>query len=898
MKSPALVVIILIIVIGTAALIWMWNFGVVTTWSNNLPAPANISQGIFQSSTYTINVSANENLTKPSNINSVVQHPVTWKIQNTPGYLQPDVEPYKSDLHNIMIKANSTKDPSTFYTALAYQITGNTDYANKSIEYLLKYATPNASSSSVGSYAQAYDLIYQTKNVNSTLNDTVDATIRHNIAVLADKSYKITRDHQPSTLQACAPDDYYLGGEGGYFNIAIAGLVLADYNGELPYGTTPAMWEAVGEDGLFTNDPVGTYISRNGMLWCTNDATGNKKGFLDYGYTGYYDTKMFTWFNIYQNAKGHSIFQDYPGWEGVVMGDVWSNLPNRYSDNTHAASIMYRTNVRYMFATLDQTNRSALMWHYNLMNANRLAGLYPWASNPTSDSVGNRYLMEYNFSNETASPPAKLNTLDGIFNFIRSDWSDRAEWLEFVVWNYPNGMGQGRTSEIDANQLAITYYSHGDLLVAPQSDVKYINGGSISYYNEILENDFMFGRYFAEPYNYPREWLIRNTSNHHGLGFNMTLRSMYKATASHDITPALSNLAIDNNFMTAKSGNVTITIYHEVYDSRQANITLASPISYSRTILFPKDYMTIVDRAKSAITYDYATGWMLTSLGINRSQNSPLPAGKIPYIEPDETGNVNGTMKIEGNYYDWYNNYDAGVESEPVQGNTVTWDTTNLYGNNVNLTIFSVPRTNISFQKQGIRLGTSQDERQNVYAPRVYFIQPENETLYSITVLLTKYANESARTPSEIPVVGIGSALRVNTSSGSQKDYIYTGTGTSSFDTFQTDADTAFIRKTDKAHITDYTLINCTFFKDIDAFKFVSSTRLSAISFNSSSGKSYANIFGNGGTTDLYFYNVSPAPTYVKRDGVDWSGNWGMTDATTLHITSPLNDHYFEFDSG
>jgi hypothetical protein len=768
-----------------------------------------------------------------------VRHPVAWKIQNTPGFRQPTIEPYKSDLKAILQKANSTSKPSAYYQAFAYQITGNTNYANKSVARLLAITAVRGNSASIEPIAVAYDWLYQTKNVNSTLNNSVDAILRRNISVLADRQYKIIRDHEPASQWTCAPDDYYLGSSQGapYPSLATAGVIMADYRDPLPYNTTPAMWEDAGEGSLFTFDPIGTRISRPGMLYCTNDynyGLGNAKGFLDYGYTAYYDTDLFRWFNVYQNAKGQSIFQKYPGWEGIITGDVWSNLPNRMGDNTHDSSLMYRSNLRYALALLDKTNRSNVLWHRQQWAATK--GLYPLVNDPTTRRIGDNYLMAYNFSNETPfQPPQQLNTLRGFYNVIRSDWSDRADWLSFIIWNYPNGMGQFRTSAIDTNQLAIQYYSHGDFLIPAQSDVKYLQAPANSYYGEILENGLMFGRYFAEPAYWDREWFGKTL----GHGTNTTLRTMQKAKINGDQTPALSDLTIDNDVMTAKRGTVNISKYHEEVDGKnKANdyvARLAVPISYSRTILYPKDYFVIVDRASSATTYDWSTPYFLGSLNVVRSKKCAMAV--LSCISPENAGHVNGILSIGGKNRDWLAP-DAGVESEPVMANYITWDTTNLYNEKVNLKLFTVPKSNITYQKMGIRLGTKGDSPGNMYAPRIYINTPQKNTLYRISVLLTKYDYETAKIPAELAVSGTGSAMQIKELKGDKTDYIYTGTGTSSFSTFQTDADTVFIRKSGNT-LTDFTLINATFIKDNNTVKFRSITRVPAVSYNSSLGLLY-----------------------------------------------------------
>jgi hypothetical protein len=898
MKHGIWVVIILLIVVSAVSLL-AWNFEIFSKLSDMKQTQIDTPLGIFPVSTNAPHNIANEPLTKPNYIPTPVRHPVTWNIQKSPGYLQPEIKPYKSAISSIMKKANtslqelSPDSEDALYLGLVYQITGDTRYANKTVQTLLIRGADLNQSPNLYYLVEGYDFIYQTKNVNSTLDDTNDTLIRDSLGILSDFRYKQIRDYNKATVPQCAIDDYYL--KGPYESVATAGLVLSDYVNE-SLETNPALWERLGGDALFVYDNISTNTCSKGMLWAGYDYNyrmGNVKGFYDYGYTGYYDIYLTRWFNIYSNAHGHSIFQDYPGWEGIYTGDVWGNLPNRVSSNMdHSMSLHFRHTPQFALNLLNATDRSNVMWHLNTRARDVAAGLIPQSGDPSGNSDIDIYLMLYNFSNETPSPPTRLNTLWGVYNVIRSDWSNRADWLQFTVWNSTQ-IGSLRTESKDANQLAIEYYSHGDFLVPNQGDVKQIAGPASTYSREIITNSLKIGDHFAR-------YASASTDNAGHPVTNLTTRSIYKGDTSGTHTRALHGVTIDSASMTLIEGHATID-WIMVADGE--NKILPFIVNYSRTIVYPKDYFVVIDRASSNHEYLYSTQYYLASLMFNKSTGATRSNPETCYgttysfreVCPYNVGNVYGTLTIEGTPIDWYHSEFQAQYYLP-DGNKIMWNTTNPYGELLNTILFSVPKANLSYQKFSLRWGTAEEVQSNIWAPIVFFDQDYNKTLYRITAFITKYSNETAKTPVELAVTGIGSAMKIDTSTGTQKDYLYTGSGISTFSTFQTDADTAFIRKIDDTHITDYTLINGTFLKENGKFIFLSSTRLS-ISFNSSSGKSYANVSGNGETSDLYFYNTSHAPIYVLLDGFNWAGNWEMSDATTLRISSPLNDDYLEFDS-
>jgi hypothetical protein len=259
---------------------------------------------------------------------------------------------------------------------------------------------------------------------------------------------------------------------------------------------------------------------------------------------------------------------------------------------------------------------------------------------------------------------------------------------------------------------------------------------------------------------------------------------------------------------------------------------------------------------------------------------------------------VKGTLTVQGTPIDWKKATPFVEYANNGQSNSLTWDTTNLYGEQVNLRLFTSPKTNYSYEKMITRVAGGyggNDRVAEVFAPFVYFNQPANKTLYRVTALLTKYGTENAQTPSEITVSGTGSALKVISADGSYTDYTYTGTGNSTFDGFTTDADTAFIRETGQAR--DFTLINGSNLYTGAAPLFESSTRLKYIVYNKTGTSIQVSVSGNG-TTNLHFNGLKTTPATVKCDGKTLTRNvdWQLDDSGTLTLFVMSSDNSFVFE--
>ena len=137
-----------------------------------------------------------------------------------------------------------------------------------------------------------------------------------------------------------------------------------------------------------------------------------------------------------------------------------------------------------------------------------------------------------------------------------------------------------------------------------------------------------------------------------------------------------------------------------------------------------------------------------------------------------EVGHVNGALTIGSTPYNWQALSHTKETKTGINTNSLSWTTTNPYGKDVKMNLVSSPSSEILIEKNVGRIG-GYDASSEVFSPIVWFRTPAANTEYRVTALLSSYTNEAAKTANEIPVTGIGHAMKVH-SSGSD-DYIYTG---------------------------------------------------------------------------------------------------------------------------
>ena len=713
-------------------------------------------------------------------------------IQETPGFQLSTTQPWAGYQAKIIRTADTTltynfsgtlgaydrviyRSAFARDTGFAYQITKKSEYAQKVQESLLNLDKGKVGSSSdlpeaVGNYAIAYDLI------QPTLDPASDAIIRDKLATLADSVYKSLNLNGTNFRYVDFPD---FQGK-AYPMMGIAGAALSDYTNpnNLPLSSTPGDWTKVGTDYLFIEDPLHAY-NRSMFSFGFDEESG--KNLLG-SYKSYVISEYAWWLQIYNHVYGKNPFEVYPATKKAFTSELWESLPNDYGN--------------------DYVTDGNVIWDYHREFANLLNDTEKGEVLNFDEQLDNTSLLPYTTSIEAPPDPALLYSVYGnynsiqrgyppetshldpsaLFQVIRGSWKNDADWMSIVTCNI---LSYSNRDMAHMDQTAFEYYSRGDLLLSDAGENKYILNRTYSRFEtdhntiaiEDPRNPFPLSSWAGSP-----------------------IRGMYKGDANELLTPVSIPAMLTTPWI--QGIDIRAVITHVMGDTFGTPRSLSSPIYYTRSILYPEsDYFIVVDRLEGSEPWKYSTIFRPTSL-----VTTPSKMQRNHSVLPSDVGHVNGALEIGNQPYDWLSlpyqtETDSGTSTD-----TISWTTTNPYGNPVGLTIVSVPESDVIVNKLVTRIG-GYDARSEVFSPVLRLTNTPSNTLYRITVLLSRYPSEGTKTTSEIPVQGNGNALMVNASG--YGDIIYAGDGISSFGGFTTDASVAFIRQ-DGADI-DVTLINGTY---------------------------------------------------------------------------------------
>lgn len=642
---------------------------------------------------------------------------------------------------------------------LAYQITKNTTYAVKAKEALLNLDIadiPYKVSKTWGLHG--YSLCYDW--VQPYLDTTSDETIRDKLATLADQAYYDLNDGG-TNMHYISFADYH--GQ-AYPVMGIVGCVLSDYTNpnSLPLSSMPSDWLKVGIDYLFVNDILHHY--NKPLILSGFDEAGKSSGG---GYKAYVLDEFLWWFQVYSHFNKRNIFEDYPISKKAFSSELWESLPNRYHNNWCTSGQCRWDYHRVIINLFDNDYKAYMLNHDDLIEDSTLL---PYAGEYGANSRL-LYLVYDDYSAIPRNNPDWTSHFDGksFFQVFRENWDEDSDWLSFIVW--PSGMETGSNRNMaHHDQLSFEYYSKGDLLLADGGEIKYvfdnIYGEYGIYHNAVLIEDP------RNPFNVS-SWA------------NSTARGIYKGDASSLITPAYIENSIQTLWMELLDTNTTIeNVIGSSWSSKQS---LTSAIECKRIILYPdKDYFIIIDRLEGSELWIYRNVFRPTSLSITPSTGTA----------ESEVGHINGNLTIGGIPYDWLSLSYKNETATGISTSSIKWNTTNPYGNEVELHLFSNPSSEIRVTKHLTRIaGTGR--KSEVFLPVVYFRvgKPAND-LYRVTVLLSGYTTETERTPEEVSVTGNGNAIKVTSST--YEDYIYAGNGESSFGELTTDVDILYFRKATK----------------------------------------------------------------------------------------------------
>ncbi|HEC87629.1 MAG TPA: hypothetical protein ENI49_07205, partial [Thermoplasmatales archaeon] len=604
-------------------------------------------------------------------------------------------DPNWSDYNRAIYRSSFALD-----LALAYQITKNTAYADKAKEALLNM--------DIGDFPYDFDYAYAVMYyslaydwVQPYLNSTEDETVRDKLATLADELY-YRLNHggtQPSYISFA---DYH-GRE--YPAMGIVGCVLSDYTNpnNLSLNSTSSDWFRVGTHDLFVNDTMHPVYNKS----LIEIVFGGAGKFGCGMYKFYWINPMAWWFQVYSHFNGSNIFDVYPMGEKMMTNELWDALPNRYNANYGTlGNVKLRPSEKLILNLLDPENKSyALKYIDDLYSTDIL----PYSGWDGSLSTRLLYLVYDDYSSIPRESPSWTSHFDttSFYQVFRGSWQNDSDWLSLITW--PEGFETGSNRDMSHHdQLSFEYYSRGDLLLADGGEEKHVLDG---YYGpfEIYHNTIMIED--------PRTPF--DVASWSGSG----ARGMYKGDAGGLYTPTYIKNLIQTPWMEIVDANATV---NRLTASTFVEHYLSSPVNYERTILYPeKDYFAIIDRLEGSEPWIYRNLFRPTSLNITPSTGTT----------ESEVGHVNIDLTIGSTPYNWLSLPYKTETPTGITTSSIRWNTTNPYGNKVNMHLFSSPASEIRITKHVTRIA-GYGSKSEVFLPLVYFRSNETNDLYRVTVLL------------------------------------------------------------------------------------------------------------------------------------------------------------------
>ena len=801
------------------------------------------------------------------------------EISDVPGYQYRTMDPWKGWESSIISGADASlkKDFSgdlgtsnrIIYRAssarnlgLAYQITKKPAYAEKAKEAILNmYAGGNTTKTdragALAGFSYAYDWI------QPTLDPKNDSVIRDKLAGLADSVYKDLNDGGKNTGYISFVDYH---GQ-AYPNMGVVSAALADYKNpnNLPLKSTPADWHKVGTEYLFENDLLHKY-GRSMFSYGFDEASG--KNLLG-AYKSYVMDDMVNWFQVYSITYNENIFEKYPAAKRAFTSEIWESLPNQLSNNYVTNGNTGWAYHKGIVSLLPDSEKPEVLNHLNRVSLPRiLPQTSVWGGTSTGGiATSLLYCVYGNYNSLPRTFPTVASHLDenSIYQVVRGGWADDSDWLSLITFNTQTNSNRDMAHQ---DQMSIEYYSRGDLLLADGGEPKHVIGGTYGT-TEISHNSIAIED--------PRSpFPISSWSGSSSQG-------IFKGNAQSIKTPVTVDTIIQTPWIQLIQTQASVTkVLNGV--SSSAYISLTSPVSYERSVLYPdNDYFIIIDRMEGTQPWTFRNIFRPSSLMVTPT----VDTNKDGIYQRTEVGSVNGDLVIGGTSYDW-KALDYKIETPTgITTSSLVWKTTNPYGNGVTLNLVSSPSSEILVEKNAGRIG-GYEAKSEVGTPVVYFKPAVAESVYRVTALLSSYASEEAKTASEIDVTGTGHALKIQTSN--YDDYIYTGKGISSFGPYTTDANTVYIRKSGSDN--EFTLMDGSYLKKDNTTVVSISTKVDYFTLKQDGNVTKFSINGES-SADITLPDTMA--TRVLRDGTAYP-NWVM-DVNTLKISTTLSEHDFEVSS-
>ena len=797
---------------------------------------------------------------------SEVSHPslIFDDISEVPGYQYHTEEPWKFSEKVVLSGANNSlsrdfSDPEwssydkIIYRArfvrnlgLAYQITKDEIYAEKAREGLLNIGLGEQAAWSRACSLRDYGLAYDW--IQPYLNESDDRIIRNKYATLADTAY-FELNKYGEKLDYIAFADYH--GK-AYPNVGIAGIVLADFTNpdNIPLQSGPDDWVKVGTKYLFVNDKLHSY--NKALIDFGFDSESGKS--YSGAYKGYVVQELIWWFQIYNKHYERSIFDDYPVSKKIMTSEIWETLPNGYMNNQVTSGNTLETYHRSILNLLDDSDKEIVLNYLEKTEGN---DILPYSAEHGAMPYIYKYLIHDKYDYIIPSPPSWTDHLDpdATYQVFRENWEVDSDWLSLITFD---GQTDSNRDTAHHDQLSIEYYGDGNLLLADAGENKKVLD---KYYGQFA---FHHNSIAIENPRLPfpvSEWADSES------------RGVYKGNTKGITTQVNVEHTVETPWVDVLAAKETIS--DVIGKSFGYSYSLSSPIEYTRTIIHAdNDYFVIFDHLTGNEDWIYRNVFRPSSLDITPTKD--LNNDRV-YTE-SEIGYVNGNLEIGGTAYDWLSlPYKSETESG-ISTNTVFWETTNPYGDKVNLNIFSVPASEVILTKHVGRIAGYGRESE-VYSPSLYLKTEPTKNLNRVTALLSDYDSAVQKEAEEIEVNGNGNALKVITSNG--KDYFYSGTGPSAFEKFGTDADIVYVRQSESNSDFRSTIINGGYL-NVDGHQFVELSGIDLAAINRE-GNSITIVTDSKSSGEVRLYQLGNDISGMLKDGSSYGG-WQFSDGNTSLI--------------
>ena len=778
-------------------------------------------------------------------------------ISDTPGWKYQSESPYSSWHSGIPSYAENLltydfsstsnrevyKSERAFYLAVAYHISGDTRFAAKAVE-ALEYIgnSGDVSPEHLIKYAATYDLVY-----NYILSEypEKDASIRDSLAYWADQLYQSYYDdfaRDPGALvRSCA--------------LGIVAVTLKDYVS--PYDSGVSDWLEAATTWLFENyEPRG-----RPAINVDYNPGGVERG--TESYEGWWLPWLIAWLVAYKRNYEDPLSR-WPVAKEVLLYQIRTTLPDKRRPNYGTQGNVAPFWIALATSILPSDESGWVLWYVGDISASMYEFDKPWF-----------YILYDKFA-ATASEPSFTSFVsdDAESVIFRSGWGLEDNYLWLRVLHYPFPTNRVMTHH---DTLSFEYCAKGDLLLSDSGEIKhYISDperlGSGGYgasdskgHNVIMINDGTgktggvtkgFGSYtdFESPAHI-KDLLVSDF-------FDFAEAEM-SITEIEDRSPEPSP---SNGWYWG----------HDYYEK----ITLSSPVTWRRSVLYPKDYFVVLDDVLGDKERQIDTLFHLASFNITETT----------YNGDDATpGYVHGDLFIEGNAVDWLSQ-NFGEEVSYGLANLIKWKTTSKYtGKPIELYIFTSPKSEVTVEKFWTRID-GYAGRNEVDHPLIRFKLYNTPEMHRITVLYAIHPNEE-QAPTFDGTSNENFTL-VHVKTQSYDDFIASGNNIVT-QNFSTDASYSFLR-TKSGNLLSFFIRNGTFLKYNGVMQIKTSKLVDHLALKQEGERRIFYI--NDGSVSITVYNLNPNLEYqVKRDGMIYT-DWTMLNASTMLISTDSGEHVFEIE--